>query len=136
MKNGVKVMQNFQNCLKFSLFLSSLYPVVLATQLEIPDREKRGIETKGNFIKDLRYYNLFHCTVDVGPMIISFFYDKCLKVNVWKQMILKTQAPTHADEFYWPVTVQSINTWLNSDYPTKNNLYFHLYLHRFIILKI
>ena len=37
-----------------------------STRLEIPDREKRGIERKGNFIIDLRCYKLFHCTV--GPM--------------------------------------------------------------------
>ena len=30
--------------------------------LEIPDREKRGKERKGNFIIDLRCYKLLHCT--------------------------------------------------------------------------
>ena len=33
------------------------------SRLEIPDREKRGIERKGNFIINLRCYKLFHCTV-------------------------------------------------------------------------
>ena len=46
-----------------------------STQLEIPDREKRGIERKGNFIIDLRCYQLFHCTV--GPI-----YDPSLKREV------------------------------------------------------
>ena len=32
------------------------------TQLEIREREKRGIERKGNFIIHLRCYKLFHCT--------------------------------------------------------------------------
>ena len=36
-------------------------------QLEMPDREKRGIERKGNFIIDLRCYKLFHCAV--GPLV-------------------------------------------------------------------
>ena len=57
-----------------------------STWLEIPDREKRGTERKGNFIIDLRCHKLFHSTV--GPMdihtcvIMSFsrsgiFRDKC-----------------------------------------------------------
>ena len=41
--------------------------LIRSTQLEKPDREKRGIERKCNFIIDLRCYKLFHCTV--GLMI-------------------------------------------------------------------
>ena len=45
------------------------------SQLEIRDREKRGIERKGNFIIDLRCYKLFHCTV--GLMIYpKILYDR------------------------------------------------------------
>ena len=44
----------------------SVTNLVRSTQLEIPDREKRGIERKCNFMIDLRCYKLFHWTV--GPM--------------------------------------------------------------------
>ena len=41
--------------------------LVRSTYLEIPARERGGIERKGNFIIDLRFYKLFQCSV--GPMI-------------------------------------------------------------------
>ena len=31
--------------------------------MDIPNREKRGIERKAYFIMDLQCYKLFHCTV-------------------------------------------------------------------------
>ena len=47
--------------------------VVKSIQLEMPDREKIGIERKGNFIIDLRCY-LFHCTV--GHMAHSCIFGR------------------------------------------------------------
>ena len=52
-----------------------------STKLEMPDREKRGIERKGNFIIDLRCYKLFHCTV--GPLVrdVLLHPDACVPVR-------------------------------------------------------
>ena len=59
-----------------NLKMKSVTNLVRSTQLEIPDREKREIERKGNFIIDLQCYKLFHCTV--GPMGLktSEFFSK------------------------------------------------------------
>ena len=48
---------------------------------------------------------------------------------------IKTQAPTPVDElFFCPVTVYSIDIWLRLS--SYKQLVFHIYLHRFNILKI
>ena len=52
----------------FDFFFQSMTNLGKTNQLEIPDRENRGIDRKGSFIIDLRCYKLhvFYCTV--GPM--------------------------------------------------------------------
>ena len=63
---GLTVQRNsFYNKIAFSLYSSllSIRYFELGTCI-IPDREKKRIERKGNFIIDLRWYKLFHCTVE------------------------------------------------------------------------
>ena len=75
-------------------FLSiPLFFLSRSTQLEMPDREKRGIVRKGNSIIDLRCYKLFHWTV--GPL----FRKKNIIGQMLRNGALLTPAPPHPLHF-------------------------------------